>query len=94
MAGKLVSRPGKRDELVGLLMAAADHLKGTDGCELYLISRARDNPDAIWVMEAWRDQASHRASLGIAEIGAIIQRARPLIAEMEGVALEPVGGVI
>jgi quinol monooxygenase YgiN len=93
MHGKLVAQPGRREELLELLMAGTEHLAGADGCELYLVSRDADDPDVIWVAEVWRDQAAHRASLELPEIRAVIERARPLIAALDGVRLEPVGGV-
>jgi quinol monooxygenase YgiN len=94
MLGKIVANPGRREDLVDLLMAAAKQLGGVDGCELYVVSRALDDPDAVWVVEAWRDQAAHRASLELPEVRATIERGRPLIARLEGGAkLEPVGGL-
>jgi len=93
MVGKLVAHPGRRDELVELLMSAVSELKKTDGCELYVVSREVDDRNTIWVVEAWRDEAAHRASLGMPEVRAVIERGMPLIAEVDGVKLEPVGGV-
>jgi quinol monooxygenase YgiN len=92
MLGKLVARPGRRDELLELLRAGTEQA-AMDGCELYLINRAADDPDAIWVVEMWRDEAAHRASLELPQVRAAIERARPLIAGMDGVKLEPAGGV-
>jgi quinol monooxygenase YgiN len=63
MAGKLVAHPGRRGELVELLLAATRELQGADGCELYVVSQDRDDLDTIWVFEAWRDEAARRASL-------------------------------
>ena len=92
MVGKLVAHPGRRDELVELLMSAVSELKKTDGCELYVVSREVDDRNTIWVVEAW-DEAAHRASLDMPEVRAVIERGMPLIAEVDGVKLEPVGGV-
>jgi quinol monooxygenase YgiN len=93
MLGKLVAHPGRREELVEILIDATKHLAGMDGCELYVINRAADDPDAIWVVEVWRDRAAHRASLQTPEVRAAIERAMPLIARTDGVNLEPVGGL-
>ena len=93
MVGKLVAHPGRRDELVELLMSAVNKLKKADGCELYVVSREVDDRNTIWVVEAWRDEAAHRASLDMPEVRAVIERGLPLIAEFDGVKLEPVGGV-
>jgi quinol monooxygenase YgiN len=93
MVGKLVAHPGRRGELLELLMAAIRELKGADGCELYVVGPERDDLYTIWVVEAWRDEAAHRASLDMPGVRAIIERGMPLIAELDGVKLEPVGGV-
>jgi quinol monooxygenase YgiN len=65
MVGKLVAQPGWGGELVDLLMAVTRESQGADGCELYVVSQDRDDLDTIWVFEAWRDEAAHRASLGL-----------------------------
>jgi quinol monooxygenase YgiN len=93
MQGKLVAHPGRREELVEVLMDGTRRLAGVDGCELYVVSRDADDADTVWVVEVWRDQAAHRASLGLPEVRAVIERGRPLIAELGGATLEPVGGV-
>jgi quinol monooxygenase YgiN len=51
MVGKLVAHPGRRGELVDLLLAATRELQGADGCELYVVSQDRDDLDTIWVFE-------------------------------------------
>jgi hypothetical protein len=40
-----------------------------------------------------RDEAAHRASLELPQVRATIERARPLIAAIDGAKLEPAGGV-
>jgi quinol monooxygenase YgiN len=46
--GKAVARPGQGDELAGILLAAAEDLDGNPGCELYLVSRQKGEPDTIY----------------------------------------------
>jgi len=79
--GKFSAVPGGRDELVGHLLQAASLLERNDGCLYYLVATSEE-PEAVWVLEGWTDQAAHDASLEPAEIRAIIMRARPLIAGM------------
>jgi quinol monooxygenase YgiN len=78
---------------VELLLAATRELQGADGCELYVVSQDRDDLDTIWVFEAWRDEAAHRASLDMPAVRGVIERGLPLITKREGAKLEPVGGV-
>jgi quinol monooxygenase YgiN len=93
MVGKLVAQSGQGQELLELLIAAMRELQGADGCELYVVSQDRDDLDTIWVFEAWRDEAAHRASLDLPAVRGVIERGLPLIAERDGAKLEPVGGI-
>jgi quinol monooxygenase YgiN len=92
--GRLLAEPGRGDELQAILLEAAQALEDDDDCLLYVISRQPDEPDAVWVTEAWTSQDAHRASLQDEATRALIQRAMPLIAELpeRTVELRPVGG--
>jgi quinol monooxygenase YgiN len=57
-----------------------------------VISSATDDPDAIWITEAWRTKEDHDASLQREDVRAVITTARPLIAAMEGFEITPLGG--
>lgn len=92
MYGKLTAHPGKREELVSLLLEASRSLNDIAGCELYIINESVDDPDAVWVTELWRDAQAHADSLKNEEVLAVIKRAQPLIAGVEPVRLRPVGG--
>ncbi|RIX53965.1 antibiotic biosynthesis monooxygenase [Paenibacillus nanensis] len=92
MYGKMTAQPGKRDELVQILLQAAEGLTSNPGCELYIVNISEDNPDDIWVTELWRDAEAHADSLKDPGAMELIQKARPLIAGIEPVRLRPVGG--
>ncbi|MFN8450127.1 MAG: antibiotic biosynthesis monooxygenase family protein [Anaerolineae bacterium] len=93
LIGKLKAQPGQRDALVDYLLRAAELVPEIDGCYLYVINKAVDDPDTIWITEAWRSRADHQASLGSEAVRAIITAARPLIAEAGGgFEVIPVGG--
>jgi quinol monooxygenase YgiN/mannose-6-phosphate isomerase-like protein (cupin superfamily) len=96
---KFTAQPGRGDELADLLLRAADALRATAGCELYLINRAREQPDQVWVTEVWLSQEALDASLEqlrsdegqsqVAQVMALLDPDRP----PERVELEPLGGV-
>jgi len=93
LIGKMKAHPGQRDALVAHLLNAADFLRSLDGCYLYVIHTATDDPDTVWVTEVWRSQDDHRGSLAYEEVKLIIAAARPLIAEMGGgFEVTPIGG--
>ncbi len=93
LIGKLKTQSGQREALVGHLLNAASILRDMEGCYLYVINRATDDPDTVWVTEVWRSQADHQASLAHDGIRDIIASARPLLAEPpDGFEVAPVGG--
>lgn len=92
LIGKFTTHPGKRDDLVAILVQAADELRANDACISYVVATT-DDPDAIWVTEVWADKAAHAASLEPPEVRAIIARAMPLIASIsDQTELRIVGG--
>src|SRR5690606_36071070 len=94
LIGKIKTHPGQRAALLELLLQSSRELEAMDGCYVYLISEATDDPDTIWISEAWRSAEDHRASLQNEQVRAVITAARPLIADMSGgFEVVPVGGV-
>ena len=79
--GRIVAKPGHGDELAAILREAAAGLEGNPDCLLYVVGRAADDPDSVWVTEAWMDHTAHSASLHDPGARALIDRARPIIAD-------------
>ncbi len=93
LISRIKSQPGQRGALLDLLLRAAESLGDVEGCYIYLISEATDDPDTVWITEAWRSKADHDASLTNEAVRAIIASARPLIADTSGgFEIVPVGG--
>jgi quinol monooxygenase YgiN len=90
LIGKMTAVPGKRDELIGILLASVTAMPG---CLSYIIAKDQGEADAIWITEAWDSKASHDASLSLPQVQNAIAKARPLIAGFSnGVVTTPVGG--
>jgi quinol monooxygenase YgiN len=93
MHGCFKAQPGKGEALAASLLEAAEGLRADESCLLYVVSRALEDPDRIWVTEAWTDREAHDASLRAPGTPEMIARARPLIAGMHGRAeFTPQGG--
>jgi quinol monooxygenase YgiN len=93
MHGRIVARPGHGDELAAILLEAAAGLAANPECLLYVVNRAADDPDSVWVTEAWTSRDAHGASLEDPGARDLIARARPIIASFEDRAeLRPEGG--
>lgn len=91
LIGKMRAAPGKRDDLLDLMLAVTRELPG---CLSYIVARDPVDTTALWVTEIWTDAAAHKASLALPEVHAAIAQARPLIVGFEfQVETEPVGGV-
>lgn len=90
LIGKMRARPGRREALIELLLAESAAMPG---CLSYVVARDEQGEDAIWITEVWADEDSHKASLSLPEVRAIIERARPMIAGFEAhVRTVPAGG--
>jgi quinol monooxygenase YgiN len=94
---KFTARAGHGDALADLMLNVAGSLHGTDGCELYVINRAVEESDVVWVTELWRDQEAVDASLAVLQTDAGKARLGEVMALLEGpperIDLHPLGGV-
>ena len=91
LIGKMRAVRGEREALIALLLEGTGAMPG---CLSYIVARDNADPDGIWITEVWNSRESHRASLQLPAVRAVIARARPLIAGFDnGTETEPVGGV-
>ncbi|MBX3561116.1 MAG: antibiotic biosynthesis monooxygenase [Sphingomonas sp.] len=91
LIGKMRAVAGERDALIALLLEGTQAMPG---CLSYIVAKDSADADAIWITEVWDSRDSHRASLQLPAVRAVIARARPLITGFEsGTQTEPVGGV-
>lgn len=91
LIGKVIAAPGRRDELMAILVEAS---AGMPGCLSYVVAKDPAEPDAFWVTEVWAAKADHTASLQLPAVQAAIAKGRPLIAGFGArYETEPVGGV-
>jgi quinol monooxygenase YgiN len=94
MIGRMVATPGRRDELLAILMRGSGGDDGMPGCLSYVVAADRADPDGIWVTEVWDSKDSHDASLSLPQVQAAITEARPLIAGFDsGAETDVRGGV-
>ena len=90
LIGKMKVVPGQRDALASILI---NGVSGMPGCLSYIVAHDPTDDDAIWITEAWVDQASHKASLSLPSVQQAISIGRPLIAGFgERFETVPMGG--
>jgi quinol monooxygenase YgiN/mannose-6-phosphate isomerase-like protein (cupin superfamily) len=90
---KITAKSGQGDALAERLLEVAEGLRATPGCELYVINRAPDEPEVVWVTEVWSSQAELDASLQTEEAKAGIPAIMALVDGTERIDVMPVGGV-
>lgn len=76
--GSLEARPGRRDELVALLIRSNPRMREV-GCLRYDVGVDEESPDSVFVAELWESREAHRASLELDEVRATIAEAMPLL---------------
>ena len=84
------AKEGKGDEIVAAFEPIIDQVRNEPGTLLYVMSRAKDDPDVFWFAELYADDdafAAHGASDAMAKAGPTLA---PLIAETELILGEPV----
>jgi quinol monooxygenase YgiN/quercetin dioxygenase-like cupin family protein len=91
--GKATAVQGQGPALAELLVKAAEANRGEPGCIQYEVNQLAGDPDVIWVTEKWSDREAIEASLADEDTKALIDEARPLIADMEVIELKPLGGI-
>jgi quinol monooxygenase YgiN/mannose-6-phosphate isomerase-like protein (cupin superfamily) len=92
---RCTAKPDQGEALAEKLLGVAEALRAVPGCELYVINRAADDPDTIWVTEVWRSQEELDASLETEEAKASIPEVLALVEDgsFERVDVVPLGGV-
>jgi quinol monooxygenase YgiN len=62
---KMKAREGQGSALAEVMLRVAEGIRSTPGCLLYVINRAHDEPDVVWVNELWQSQEAVDASLEV-----------------------------
>ena len=92
MVNRIVTKPGQRDAVADILLSGARMQGEMRGCDLYLVHASATDPNELWVTEIWKTKADHEASLGNAEVRALIEKGRPMIASIVPAVTTPLGG--
>jgi quinol monooxygenase YgiN len=91
------AREGQGSALAEALLRVAEGLRATPGCLLYVINRAHDEPDVVWVNELWQSQDAIDASLEALETEAGQAQMAEVMGLLDGsperVDVEPLGGI-
>jgi quinol monooxygenase YgiN len=86
----MTARPGKADELIGLLLSGAPT---NEDCVLYLVGRSATNPNLVYVTEGWTTKEAHAENFAREQSQALVAKIAPLVTDGAQYQDEvPVGG--
>jgi quinol monooxygenase YgiN len=93
LINKLTTKPGKRDEIIKILLESGKAFNDNAACILYLVCEDATDPDRIWVIDVWTSKEAHTAALAQPELKPFIAQTIPLLEGMpEQVEVVPAGG--
>ncbi|PSR67365.1 hypothetical protein C8258_15155 [Nocardia sp. MDA0666] len=78
--GQMTALPGRRDELIVLLLAGFRAGGDDSGLLHYSINTAFDDPDTIWLTQLWRDKDAHDETTRSERVAAVSRQVPPLLA--------------
>ncbi|MDR7171401.1 quinol monooxygenase YgiN [Nocardia kruczakiae] len=84
--GRMTALPGRRDELIAVLLAGFRAGGDDSGLLHYSINTAFDDPDTIWLTQLWRDKEAHDVTTRSEPVAAVSSQVPPLLAR------QPEGG--
>lgn len=91
--GKLKATPGNGEQLASILLQASELVSKTKGCNLYIISRDKDDENMFWVTEIWDSKEDHHLSLKTEGAAELVLQALPIIeGSPSGREFEIIGG--
>lgn len=93
--GKLIAKPGHRDELADILIQASHLVSTAKGCKLYVIGKEANDANSVYVTEIWDTKEDHGNSLKVEGVRELIMKAMPLLdgQPTKGQEIEIIGGI-
>jgi quinol monooxygenase YgiN len=93
LINKMTAKPGKRDEVLKIMLESGAAFDDNEHCILYVVSKDKKDENVLWVQDVWTDEASHQEAMGDEAMQQYVKQAMPLLEGMpEQIAIEPAGG--
>jgi autoinducer 2-degrading protein len=90
LLAKFRVKDGKGDELIAAFQSLFEQVENEPGTLLYVMNRAKDDPDVFWFSELYADDDAFAAHSGSDAMAKAMPTLGPLIAESELLLGEPV----
>lgn len=92
LIGKLTAVPGERETLLAILLEAATAMEQEPTCAAYRVNVSLDD-ESLVVYEVWESMEAHQQSLSLETTQTLIGKAKPILANIERLAVfEPRSG--
>jgi quinol monooxygenase YgiN len=91
---KHTARPGKREDLVGVLLKTGDLLKANPDCVNWIVNTT-DEPDVVWINVVWASKEAHDDALTPDSVRELMREAKEFLSDQtmpEQIFMTPVGG--
>lgn len=82
LINKLTTKPGRRDEVIQLLLESGKRFQQHPSCIYYLVFKDTNSPNIIWVEDAWTNKEDHTTALAQPEMKPYIAKTIPLLEVM------------
>lgn len=93
LVNKLTAKPGKREQVVQILIESERIFDDNPACQMYLVTESTEDPEVIWVIDLWSNAEEHSEALKAPELKPFVQEAMGLLEGVpEQIAVHPVGG--
>lgn len=78
--GRMTALPGRRQELIAVLLAGLRAGGADCGLIDYSINAAFNDPDSVWLTQLWTHKEAHDATVRSEAVAAVSRRVPPLLA--------------
>ena len=93
LINRLTTKPGKRDEVLKVLLEAGKPFQENAACLLYLVYEDVQDLNVVWVEDLWTSKEEHTAALARPEVQPFVAQTFPLLeSRPEQREVAPVGG--
>ncbi|MFD6162346.1 putative quinol monooxygenase [Nocardia sp. NPDC060256] len=79
--GRMTALPGRRDELIAVLLEGFRAGDEGGGLLSFSINTALDDPDTIWLTQLWIDREAHDTTTRTEPVAAASRQIPPLLAQ-------------
>lgn len=74
LINKMTTKPGKREEVIGLLIRSGESFRNNPSCIHYLVYKDAEDLNIIWVEDVWKNKEDHTAALAKPQLKPYIEK--------------------